>query len=502
MTSVVTLFRDFYVGKRHPARFKVAIALVVAGLADWLFYHGDGVGISVVLFVVALMCGSLLANSDGLDRKRATLATIIFLAGLVPAIEDLNLLSFLFIFLGLGLSIAILTNPNLERPGDWLRALRDLLLIGPLRSIGEAKALFNLPVPWAGVVVWFVPLALGAVFVFLFAAANPLIERWLAPLDLGRAISHFDVVRILFWIIALLVIWPYIRLRWRRRVYIAVDAIAADSHQSEAGGDNAQDLSANAFDAAAILRSLILFNVLFAVPTVLDLIYLWGDRKLPADITYADYAHRGAYTLIITALLAGGFVLIAMRPGSPAEASRTIRPLVYLWLAQNVVLVASSVQRLHVYVEIYSLTYWRVAAFVWMLLVAIGLALIVLRIMFNRSNEWLIGMNLISSTATVYICALINFAGFVGEYNVTHVPESARNDLRLDVHYLVDLGPQALPAIDKAPQIPGNYQFLADGRMTLVEEQRRIMASWRSWGFRSFRLQRYLDGRQNRPNSG
>jgi hypothetical protein len=182
MTSVVTLFRDFYVGKRHPARFKVAIALVVAGLADWLFYHGDGVGISVVLFVVALMCGSLLANSDGLDRKRATLATIIFLAGLVPAIEDLNLLSFLFIFLGLGLSIAILTNPNLERPGDWLRALRDLLLIGPLRSIGEAKALFNLPVPWAGVVVWFVPLALGAVFVFLFAAANPLIERWLAPL--------------------------------------------------------------------------------------------------------------------------------------------------------------------------------------------------------------------------------------------------------------------------------------------------------------------------------
>jgi hypothetical protein len=452
-----------------------------------------------VLLAVALMCGSLLANSDGLDRKRARLAAIVFLAGLVPAIEDLNLLSFLFIFLGLGLGIAILTNPNLERPGDWLRALHDLLLTGPFRSIADAKGLLY---HWTGLAVWFVPLTLGAVFVSLLASANPLIEKWLAPLNLGRAVSHFDVVRILFWIIALLVIWPYIHLRWRRRVSVAIDAIAIDSSQSEAGGDRAPDVSANAFGAAAILRSLILFNVLFAVQTVLDLIYLWGDRKLPADITYADCAHRGAYTLIVTALLAAGSVLIAMRPGSQAEAPRTIRQLVYLWLAQNVMLVASSVQRLHVYVEIYSLTYWRVAAFVWMLLVAIGLVLIVARIMLNRSNEWLIGMNLTSLTATLYICALINFAGFIGEYNVTHVAESARNDLRLDVGYLVGLGPQALPAIDKAPQIPGNYQFLADGRIRLVEQQRQTMASWRNWGFRSFRLQRYLDGQQNRPTRG
>jgi hypothetical protein len=70
------------------------------------------------------------------------------------------------------------------------------------------------------------------------------------------------------------------------------------------------------------------------------------------------------------------------------------------------------------------------------------------------------------------------------------------------VRYLVDLGPQALPAIDKAPQIPGNYQFLVDARITLVKQQRQTMASWRSWGFRNFRLQHYLDGQQDRPTSG
>ena len=41
------------------------------------------------------------------------------------------------------------------------------------------------------------------------------------------------------------------------------------------------------FGVATILRSLILFNLLFAVQTVLDVIYLWGNATLPADISYA-----------------------------------------------------------------------------------------------------------------------------------------------------------------------------------------------------------------------
>ena len=75
-------------------------------------------------------------------------------------------------------------------------------------------------------------------------------------------------------------------------------------------------------------RSLILFNALFALQSGLDLVYLWGGASLPDGMSHAEYAHRGAYPLIVTALLAAGFVLIAMRPGGPAEQSRLIRPLV------------------------------------------------------------------------------------------------------------------------------------------------------------------------------
>ena len=49
----------------------------------------------------------------------------------------------------------------------------------------------------------------------------------------------------------------------------------------------------------AITRSLILFNALFALQTVLDLTYLWGGANLPDGMTLAEYAHRGAYLLIL-----------------------------------------------------------------------------------------------------------------------------------------------------------------------------------------------------------
>ena len=224
--------------------------------------------------------------------------------------------------------------------------------------------------------------------------------------------------------------------------------------------------------------------------------YLWGGVTLPADISYASYSHRGAYPLILTALLAAGFVLAAMNPGGPGERSKVIRPLVYLWVAQNVLLVASSILRLDLYVQIYLLTWWRVAAFIWMLLVAFGLLLIVTRIVLNRSNEWLVRVNLVTLTVTLYICSLVNFAAVIADYNVSHSREVSGKGVQVDINYLVHLGPQALPAIDRAIQLRGADPTLVSRRNCLVEQQRNDMASWRAWGFRSWRLQRTLDAQQ------
>jgi Domain of unknown function (DUF4173) len=282
--------------------------------------------------------------------------------------------------------------------------------------------------------------------------------------------------------------------RWRNKSRVVVDFAEAVTQEQET-----RSHGTDFFSTATILRSLILFNLLFAVQTVLDALYLWGNTTLPADISYASYAHQGAYPLIVTALLAAAFVLAAMKPGGPAGQSKIIRPLVYLWVAQNILLVVSSILRLDLYVQIYLLTWWRVAAFIWMGLVVIGLLLIVARIVLNRSNGWLIRANLIVLTATLYLCALVDLTPAIADYNVSHSREVSGKGVWLDANYLAQLGPQALPAIDRAIALGRYTPYLDLGavRYRLLEQQRKDMASWRAWGFRSWRLQRTLDARSS-----
>jgi hypothetical protein len=495
MTSLVSPLPDVHADTRNLLPVKLAITLGLTALADWLFYD-ERIGISMTLFAIALFAGSWLGNLVGLSWRRTATAALVLFVGLVPAVEELNGLTFLFIVAALAYGISILTNPDFSQLTDALRTVRDLYLIGPFRLIADVIRLFSMNDLTAGFAKWFVPVALGLIFLLLFASANPLIEKWIKALNPGDSTSHINLARTLFWAFVLSMVWPFIHVRWRRRKQRAAASVEPVADNAEPRTD-----TLDFFGADTILRSLILFNLMFAIQTVLDAAYLWGNAKLPADVTYADYAHRGAYPLIVTSLLAAGFVLAAMRPGGPAEKSPVIRPLVYLWVAQNVMMVASCILRLHLYVETYLLTTMRLAAFVWMLLVAVGLVLIVARIILEQSNGWLVRMNLISLAATLYVCALVNFPAIIADYNVTHSKEAAGKGVNLDTNYLYELGPQALPALNRAATLPGLEARLTCNRNRLLSRQAADMASWRSWGFRSWRLQRWLDSHPDKPSS-
>ncbi|WP_439371283.1 DUF4153 domain-containing protein [Bradyrhizobium sp. DASA03120] len=465
---------------------KLAMALVLAALADWLFY-GQRAGLSLVIFAVAIVSASVLANHASLDIRRAAIGGAVIVLGLVPVSEELNTLSFLILIAAMVIALLLATNPETTGLADRARALRNFVLFGPFRVFPEALQVFNMSAFTRSIALWLMPVVLGTVFVALFAAANPVIEQWVALLNPKIILDYVSVPRVLFWIMMLALVWPFIHVRWRRRkIAVATEANAVEPPPLP------PFVSPEFLGPSTILRSLILFNLLFAAQSILDGLYLWGQVALPDNMTYAAYAHRGAYPLIATALLAAAFVLVAMRPGGPAEKSRVIRPLVYLWVGQNVLLVASSILRLDLYVGIYMLTYWRIAAFIWMGLVALGLILIVARIALDRSNGWLVCANLIALTIVLYSASLVNFDAFIADYNLKHSSEMGGNGVKIDANYLLTLGPQALPAIDKVIALRGGDYCLAGRRDRLVESQRQDLA-WRAWGFRSWRLQRRLD---------
>jgi hypothetical protein len=324
----------------------------------------------------------------------------------------------------------------------------------------------------------------------LFAQANPLIARWLDAIDLAIIFDHLSFWRIAFWLIAASLVWPFVFMRLQRP-----SAPAKGATEPAVAQDAGAGISSRYLGMASILRSLILFNALFAVQTVLDLAFLWRGVA-PEGMSYASYAHRGAYPLIVTALLAAAFVIIALRPGSAPSRSTLVRGLVYLWVAQNVMLVISSILRLDLYVDVYSLTYWRISAFVWMVLVAIGLVLIVARIALDRSTAWLIRANLVALALTLYACAYVNFAGLIADYNLRHSAEVRKTGYALDRSYTMRLGPHAIPALDTylalKPRDASTLQGILDWRRRMVAELTEKLIDWRARNYWDWRLAQYL----------
>jgi hypothetical protein len=468
----------------------LALMAAMAVIVDRLIYAAP-LGISLTIAFAALATAALLANASGKSAWRTSPFMLLLLTALGTAIFALALSG--------GLS------------GDFVQRLSTivaLLVIGPFRLLPDLLRLKRAAArtnPWKrrhGWSVWAMPTALGAVFVGLFASANPLIELWFSKVDLEQILVGIDMPRIGFWLLAASLVWPFIHVR--AKPFAALGLFPA-RQKTEPPGEDPQDM----FGPAAILRALIVFNVLFAVQTVLDVAYLWGGAELPDGMTYAQYAHRGAYPLIVTALLAATFVLAAMRPGSPSERIPTIRALVYLWTGQNVMLVISAMLRLDLYVAIYSLTMLRVAAFLWMLLVATGLVLIVARIALDRSNGWLVSMNAMALATLLYVCCFVNFPYLIASYNVAHCREVSGTGTPLDVYYLLKLGPHAIPALDPflAAHPDALYRRHSEHSVPvrvhlyngLLQLHRKRMSDWRGWTFRDWRLMRDLDGRAELP---
>jgi Domain of unknown function (DUF4153) len=489
-TMSIATTTDFEIEPARPLVTPLALAAICVALADWLFY-GWPPGISLALFLAALGLVAVSTNRVHAAHETRIAMAIIFVAGLLAPAEDINFLSIIVGTLATAMFVFVTTS---RQATSWQRQLFEAVTIpfrGPFQfagdTIGALRHMKFWTPGWLGwLVAWIVPLTVFAVFLTLFSSANPLIEYRLMQIDMRKVFALIDGWRLSFWVFVICTIWPLIH----RRIKPKLTRESSPPPPPPAGVTASSDLD-YLLGAQAITRSLVLFNALFALQTALDLAYLWGGATLPDGLSHAEYAHRGAYPLIATALLAGGFVLLAMRPGGPAEESKLIRPLVLIWIAQNILLVISSIFRLDLYVAAYSLTYWRFAAFIWMVLVGTGLILILFQIVMRKPNSWLIAANAVSLALVIYGCCFINAPRLISFYNLEHSRENGGKGPVVDVGYLASLGPQAIPALEAyVEKMPRLAETTINDRR--AEENQIRHRNWRAFGFRSWRLEQYL----------
>ena len=326
--------------------FKLTGAVALAGIAQGLFVFQRGGttigGFALLLLLVAALLRPALWRHRG---SRLALGAAVFF-GLVLA-ADPGFLGLLLYWTMLTLAALL---PRAARFGNGWRwtlrllahgvlspfmPLRDLRLLNKARgrrtSGGFGRLLIVLALPLLGTLL----------FLALFAAANPLIENFLVGIDAN--LSPQTIVRLFFAGLVFLAAWSL--LRPPRLSFGAAEEIPVF-----AAGEALPGVT-----PASVTLSLCAFNLLFAVQNGLDLAFLWSGAPLagrphprrlcPSRRLSAD-RHRPARRPV----RAGDASARApRRPGRPASAL-----LVTLWIAQNLLLVASTMYRTFDYIESYS----------------------------------------------------------------------------------------------------------------------------------------------------
>ena len=467
-------------GKRPVALWvKLAAAGIVVAIAQTIVHQDSEIGGVLGLLALALLAALVVARPVVRRHgpSRIALAAAAFYA--LVLIDDPNPLALLLFMTAASLATllpqrrfghALLWLPRLAWhaltavPRPW----RDLAWSGAARTRrggagGIRMAATMLVVPVLG----------GAVFLTLFANANPVIGTAFAHValpDLGTV-----VWRTLFAAIVLIATWA--TLRPRLPVTVIGDRMG--------GGRGRADIG-----VASLILSLATFNAIFAVQNVLDIAFLWSGAALPAGVTLAEYAHRGAYALIVTALLAALFVLVALRPGGAGFASRPVRVLVAAWIGQNLLLVASSALRLFDYIDAYSMTTLRLASLLWMALVATGLGLILWRLLRARSATWLINANALAAALVLSGASAIDLGATAAAWNARVAIERGRAGPRLDLCYLGQLGSSGLTALatlERHARSASLRDRIAYLRGNTQGDMRTIQTDWRSWTGRNAR---------------
>lgn len=457
---------------------KVALAVAVVAAADVLLFDVDGLGLNLGLFSLALVAALGLANPA---IRRHRLALLALVAATVLAALQIERATFVgWALFAVAMAVAALA-PRAPAGQDGWRWLQRLVagglkaLVGPLldaRDVLGARARrgpIRATLMIAGAVL---PLVGGVVFVSLFAAANPVIDEAFAAIRL----PELQIARLIFWIMVTLIVWAVLRPRGLRRTL------------STPGLDG--DLNLPGVTPGSIVASLVVFNLIFAVQNGLDIAFLWSGAGLPKGVSFSEYAHRGAEPLIATALLAALFVLVFLRPGSATAESRPVRLLVTVWIAQNLFLVASTALRTIDYIEAYSLTRMRIAALLWMALVATGLVLITWRLLRGKSSGWLINSNLLAAGAVLAACSIVDLGAVTAAWNVRHAREVGGRGVALDLCHMRELGGAAVVSLAELEQraLPEELRRRAVVvRRELAEDMLRKTQYWRGWRFRDAR---------------
>lgn len=468
---------------QSPRRL-LLVALALGVLVDLLFYDKP-LGVSVFLFVSLLLLALFaLGRGEGVRPVRANLwlaPPLLFFAAMVfvRANEFLTLLNVVAVLLLLGLvahffaagrfdhlSIAGYLGTPFRAAGNALWRAAPLLPAAVNVRAVRARGGRNLFPILRGLL-----LAAPVVLVFagLLASADLVFARWIDGLINFQITVEAEE---LFWRGVMIVCAAW---------FLAGALVYAigRAQTTENGDLPAPKMPLGFVEAATVLVSV---NALFLCFVAIQFAYLFGgDHRnvVGGGFTYAQYARRGFFELVLVSVLSLGLIggLRGITRREPGAQTRAFSVLGTILIELVLVLLASAWERMRLYESAYGYTEQRLVTQVFMIWLAVVFVWFQITL-WSGSNRFAVG---------VFACAvgflatlnLLNPDAYVARQNLARYEKTGK----LDVGHLAWLSEDAVPILVRsaAPLLRGNDALMLEKALRYRRERLEADEGRRPW---------------------
>src|SRR4030042_1842664 len=337
--------------------------LVIGVSFDILFYDKTP-GISYLIFIVLILL-ILLGSFWGSLRKLNNLMWLFTVPILLLTFtffiysnQILGILNFLIVPILIIMLSSLITKVNRS---DWsdIRFIGDIakrifvpfgFIHKPFLTLfkitdqrGDDSKSRILPKIFLGILIS-VPIL--AIIIWLLSSADIVFKNLFLNIPISRIFNHFLVI-IIVSVNTICFLWALIK--------------AFDEGQKPAYSKIKWNLF---LDPVILLTILVLINVIYAIFSIIQFKYLFGGSSfvLPSSYTYAEYARRGFFELIIVSIINFGILLLGITfvKKDIKRIFVVIRTLLTILVIFTFILLVSAFYRMLVYEQAYGFTYLRI----------------------------------------------------------------------------------------------------------------------------------------------
>jgi hypothetical protein len=456
---------------------KAAVAATMLGVAGDLLFDGAGAGVNVAVWAglalaMVWLVGS--GNESGPRRRTGLLLTCCWILTLALAWRSSEWLHAGLLSLAttlLSLAVGLPPGVGVRRIGFYSFVLAMstgslLVLAGWMRFVAA-----ELPGSLAGSWVaanrrWLqrglvLSLILASTFGGLFIAADAVVEHYVV------AVFHIDLLvlaRHLLWFVACF--WLALGVLWSTLAFEPVATPKTDIQER------------HQLSKAEVGLPLATMALIFGLFVLVQVRFLFGGHSLverTAGLTYSAYARRGFFELVVAAGLVLPVILaFDWFRRKDAATAQVFRLLSSGSLALLIVVVASAVQRLRIYEEMFGLTELRFYALALLALIVLELAVCGGTVLRFRP-EYFFPASLVLITLWLGSLSVVNPEATIARVNI----QRASQGKGFDPAYLAKLGTDAIPTI------VGNFDLIPEEARCSVASDLLLWVDggqdWRSW---------------------